>query len=213
MVDGRRRLKFPAITVNVGNSPLEIHAYRASKDASTWIGTRTRFYSSGDKGWQPVPKSAVFYWAGDGHDHWHIRDFDTYEILNESGTRVNVGEKHGYCFEDNTTYRDWTQNPAEHPGVPSRPVYRHETTCGEGEPRTTSIVHGLSIGWGDTYPTSLPDQDIDITGLPNGVYTVRVKVDGKNLIEESNEDNNSATVRVTIRGKKVTVDEASATGL
>ena len=212
-VGGERRLKFPAITVNIGNSPLEIHAYRATKDSPEWIGTRTTYYSSGDKGWQPFSNAAVFYWAGDGHLHWHIKDFDGYQILDDSGTRVAVGEKHGYCFEDNATYRDWSQKPAEHPGVPTRPVYKHSTSCGQGLPRATSIVHGLSIGWGDTYPTSLPDQDIDITGLPDGTYTVRVKVDEKNLIKESDETNNTATVKVTIRGKKVTVDTGSATGL
>jgi hypothetical protein len=92
-------------------------------------------------------------------------------------------------------------------------VYEHEASCGEGEPLATSIEHGLSAGWADTYPTTLPDQGIDITGLPDGVYTVRVRVDGQRLIDEADETNNIASVKVTITGDKVTVDASSATGL
>jgi hypothetical protein len=125
---------------------------------------------------------------------------------------VRRGEKHGFCFEDNTTFRDWSQHPAEHPGVPQRPVYAHESSCGEERPYTTSIVHGLSMGWADTYPTSLPNQNIDITGLADGIYTVRVEVDGQHLVPETDETNNNATVRVQIQGRRVLVDASTATG-
>lgn len=210
--EGRRLLKFPFVTVNIGEGPLEIHGYRSTFTSTDWIARRTTYYTSGDTASRPVPK-LVFYFAGDGHSHWHIKDFDSYDLLDKSGATPAVAEKHGYCFEDNTTFRDWSQKPKEHPRVPQNPVYTHESSCGEQRPDATSIVHGLSVGWADTYPTTLPDQAIDITDLPDGDYVARVKVDGKGLIEESNEDNNIASVAITIKGNRVTVDRGTATGL
>ena len=39
--------------------------------------------------------------AGDGHNHWHVRDFDQYSPLNADGTAVARAEKHGNCMWDN----------------------------------------------------------------------------------------------------------------
>jgi hypothetical protein len=210
--EGRRLLKFPAVTVNIGEGPLEIRGYRSTSTSTDWIALRKTYYTSGNTQSSLVPKIA-FYFAGDGHSHWHIRDFDSYQVLDKGGKALAVSEKHGFCFEDNTTFRDWSQKPKEYPRVPQNPVYKHESSCGELADDATSIVHGLSVGWGDTYPTSLPDQAIDITDLPDGDYTARVTVDGQRLIEESNENNNTASVRITVQGNRVTVDANSATGL
>ena len=210
--EGRRLLKFPMVTVNIGKGPLEIHGHRSSSTSTDWIAWLTTYYSSGDTQSHSVPK-VDFYFAGDGHDHWHIRDFDSYQVLDKSGASLAVSEKHGFCFEDNTTFRDWSQKPKEYPRVPRNPVYKHESSCGEEADDATSIVHGLSVGWADTYPTSLPDQAIDITDLPDGDYVARVTVDGKGLIKESNEDNNTASVGITLKGNRVTVDLRTATGL
>lgn len=209
---GKRLLKFPAVTVNIGAGPLEIHGYRSTFTSKDWIASATTYYTSGDTESRSLPK-IVFYFAGDGHNHWHIKDFDSYQVLDKSGATLAASEKHGFCFEDNTTFRDWSQKPKEHPLVPQDPVYKHESSCGEQRPDATSIVHGLSVGWADTYPTSLPDQAIDITDLPDGDYVARVKVDGQGLIKESNEGNNTASVGITLKGNRVTVDVSTATGL
>ena len=66
------------------------------------------------------PPQAQFYFAGDGHDHWHVRDFDDYTLLDADGTTVARAEKHGYCMQDNTTY-----GPME--GQPGRPDRRRST--------------------------------------------------------------------------------------
>ena len=49
----------------------------------------------------------TFYWEqlaegtdDHGHSHWHMKDFDAYSI---DGQAAAVNEKHGFCFEDNTT--------------------------------------------------------------------------------------------------------------
>lgn len=204
---GRRMLKFPAVTVNVGNGPIEIRAARSSSTATDWVGRQVLHNSDGSTTSLP-PTSAQFYYGSDGHTHWHIRDFDSYELLDTDGTTLRLGEKHGFCFEDNTTYRDWAGHP-QHPEVPLSPVYTTSGSCGQGNTQATSIVLGLSVGWGDTYPATLPDQGIDITGLPDGTYLVKVTADWQHYWRETNESNNSASARILIAGDTVTLISAS----
>ncbi len=204
---GRTLLKFPAVTANVGKGPLEILGTRPSTDATSWTGRQVVTSSDGSRTTLPAT-GATFYYAGDGHDHWHIRDFDLYQLFDASGTLLQEGEKHGFCFEDNTAYRDWVGSP-QHPDVPLSPVYTHEGSCGEDQPLATRIVHGLSVGWGDTYPASLPDQGIDITGIPDGTYRVKVTADWQNFWRETDERDNSASAQIRISGDTVTLLSAT----
>jgi hypothetical protein len=205
---GRKLLKFPVITLNIGNGPSEIIADRSAKQAEDWKAYQTFYTATGKRLGSAFEPQVQFYFAGDGHEHWHVRDFDQYEILDASGTVVRRAEKHGYCLQDNTTY----DTMAGEPGVPQAPVYPEGTSCGEGNPEALTIVHGLSKGWGDTYPSDLPDQAIDITGLPDGEYTVDVHADVHDYVKESDEGNNEATIKVTVTGDKVTVHPSSSVG-
>ena len=60
-----------------GEGPLEIHGYRSTFTSTDWIASRTSYYASGDAQLLSVPKM-VFYFASDGHNHWQIKDFDSY---------------------------------------------------------------------------------------------------------------------------------------
>jgi hypothetical protein len=57
---------------------------------------------------------------------------------------------------------------------------------------------GLSIGWGDQYHRSLPGQYIDITGLPDGNYRLKVIVDYDGGFQETDDANNSSYVDFTL---------------
>jgi hypothetical protein len=199
---GAKLLRFPATTYNVGTGPMEIIARRTSGSSDSWNAVQRITTSNGVK--RDVGLSADFYWATDGHQHWHIRDFDTYELLDESGTTVEMGEKHGFCLQDNVSYRNWLVDRAAHPGMPAAEVYTFQASCGYQDENTTRITHGLSVGWGDTYPTTLGDQAIDVTGVPDGVYTVKVTADGPGIVRESNTGNNSATASVRLQGNTAT---------
>jgi hypothetical protein len=206
-VGGVKELKFPAVTANVGAGPFEIHGTRPSSTSTTWTGTQTVYNSDGSKTTTTRP-GVNFEYAGDGHNHWHVMDVDSYELFNASGTRLRVGEKHGFCFEDNTSYRNWPGNPA-HPASPANPVYNPSRVCGVNQPTATAVEHGLSVGWGDTYPSTLPNQYIDITGLANGTYRVVVTADGPNFFQESNNSNNAASAQISISGNTVTLISAT----
>jgi hypothetical protein len=63
------------------------------------------------------------------------------------------------------------------------------------------VSMGLSVGWGDAYPSSLPDQNIDITGLGPGRYQLSVTADAGGWFAESNEFNNFTWVDLQIKSK------------
>ena len=200
-VGTKRLLKFPGVTANTGSGPFEVIATRPNT-SSPWVAKQTIFYSNGSK--QTIPNNLVFYYAGDGHSHWHMLDFDAYNLYNSSGTILETGEKHGFCFEDNTSYRNWPGNPS-FPASPAVPVYTHESSCGVLQPNALEITHGLSVGWADTYPSTLPDQAIDITGRPDGDYKVEVVADQGGWLKESNESNNGSWANIRLQGSAVTV--------
>ena len=206
-LEGRKLLKFPVLTFNTGEGVLEVVADRTGVEAKDWKAYQNFLTTDGKRVSRPTPK-VEFYFAGDGHDHWHFRDFDYYWIENANGEEVGTAEKHGYCVYDNTSYTPFKGLP----NVPDTEVYPYATTCGQGLPSTLTMIQGLSKGWGDTYPASLPDQALDITGLPDGVYTVGVHADALGAIDESDETNNVATIQVRITGDEVEVLAGTATG-
>jgi hypothetical protein len=64
---------------------------------------------------------------------------------------------------------------------------------------------GLSVGWGDLYGYTLPDQYIDITSLPDGSYRLWATGDKSNQFLESNDTNNKTWVDLRISGSTVTI--------
>jgi hypothetical protein len=135
-------------------------------------------------------------------------------------------EKHGYCMQDNKTYDAWFNEdgsgkyrniPADDPAAPDtqKGVYWETTSCGRGLPNALVIVHGLSKGWGDTYPSTLPDQAIDVTGVEPGEYIVEVHADAREVVTESDEENNTASVHVllTPEGDVTVLTETAVDGL
>lgn len=204
---GKKLLKFPVITMNVGDGPAEMLASRTSSTATDWKAYQNIARPNGEK--VAIKVDGVnFSYAGDGHEHWHIEYFDDYWIESLDGVKLKYAAKKGYCLWDNTSYGPFKGLA----GVPAAAVYTYENTCGQGLEGTLDFIEGLSRGWGDTYPSSLPDQAIDITGLANGRYRVGVTADDVNSLIETNDTNNTATMEVTISGNTVTTHPETATG-
>jgi len=190
---GRRLLRFTTIIVNVGTGPFETIGHRS--DTSTPLMTvQQRIYNTAGSS-REVNTPAVMFWAGDGHDHWHIRDIEAYRLTRlDNGRRVGTGAKHGFCYFDNTPYR------LSLPGAPSFSIYGG---CGTREALT--VTTGLSVGWGDTYPAAIAFQWIDITGLNSGRYRLRATADPANWFAELNNTNNSTWVNIRLTNSGVRV--------
>jgi Lysyl oxidase len=192
--DGRQLLRFSAIIVNVGVGAFELAAQRSST-STPWSGQQVIFDDAG--GSRSVPTLAQFIFGGDGHNHWHVKDLETYELVrSDNGVKVGTGVKSGFCFFDNYRYK------LTLPGAPQSAVY---TRVGCGKVGSLSLKTGLSLGWGDIYTWRLPDQYIDITGLTPGRYRLWATADPAGWFQEGSEANNATWAELQLTGTGVTV--------
>jgi hypothetical protein len=193
--DGRRLLRFSAIIVNVGVGPFELAAQRSNTTSSTWSAQQVIFNDAG--GSRTVSAPVQYVYGGDGHNHWHVKDLQSYELVRlDNGVKVGTGAKSGFCFYDNYEYK------LTLPGAPQSAGYR---SPGCGTQASTTLKMGLSVGWGDIYSWRLPDQYIDITGLTPGRYRLWATADSTNWFQESNNANNVTWADLQIEGNSVTI--------
>jgi len=186
--DGRKLLRFDSIIVNVGAGKFEAHGSRRNTTSSMTV--TQRIYNDAG-GYRDLPTTAQMYFAGDGHNHWHLRDLETYALTRlDNGVKVGTGAKHGFCFFDN--YRFGSTQAASYTG------------CGYN-PDALGVRMGLSVGWGDRYGSGLPDQYIDVTGLTSGRYRLTAMADEAKWFVESDDSNNITWVNIRISGNSVSV--------
>jgi hypothetical protein len=184
---GRRLLRYSTTIVNVGTGAFEV---RGARTSPTEMNAAQRIFDSGGA-FRDVVTPGTLVFGGDGHNHWHVNELETSELLRlDNGHRSATGAKRGFCFWDNVAFR------LSLAGAPAGYVYR-STGCGTTDSATVGM--GLSVGWGDEYPATLPDQYVDITGVTPGHYRLRVSADAQNWFTEVNEGNNVTWVDIQLR--------------
>jgi hypothetical protein len=127
-----------------------------------------------------------------------VLDFARYELRREpSGRVVAKRRKVGFCVGDNRIA--FTDSPRV-PGAPAYPV---------GPPGSVgcdqTATQGLSIGWADLYLFYVPGQELDITGIQPGRYCLTSRADPRDLIDESNEDNNVRRTLLSVDPRRISV--------
>lgn len=188
-VNGKWRIFFSTIIVNVGNGDFVLRATR--EDQGEWSIEQGIPYSEG--GAKVVPVASTLAWGGDGHDHWHVARVATVRLvsLGENGRPKDeeggVDGKVGFCFYDHT--HELERGPEE-------ALY---SAHGCGEEQDTFIGAGLSPGWNDTYRQTLPGQSIDVTGLPDGKYRLWTEVDETGSFREATRKNNRTWIDLDLR--------------
>jgi hypothetical protein len=131
----RKLLRFDSIIVNVGAGPFEAHGSRPDTNTAEMTVAQRIFDDAG--GYRDVATPAKMYYSGDGHDHWHVRDVEQYELIRlDNGVKVGTRDKHGFCFFDNYLF-----------GSTQAAFYKG---CGRN-PDALSQKMGLSRGWCDIY--------------------------------------------------------------
>ena len=122
------------------------------------------------------------------HRHYHLVGFADYQLRRPNGTVAATGHKQAFCLEDSLKYG---RDPSD------------GYSC---------VDQGISSGWGDWYYKQLSGQWIDITGVAEGDYVVRVEVNAAGSFGEGqNRYANviEAPVRVPDPRNKVAVDTAA----
>jgi Lysyl oxidase len=197
---GRRLLRFTAIMANVGAGPFEVRGSRPNTSTNTMSVIQAIGNTAG--GERTISTDAVMQWAGDGHNHWHVKDTMVYQMWPANGGSTRRDEKVGFCFLDSIAIN------LSMPRAPQAPFYR-ESWCGTSASLRNRA--GISVGWGDHYPANFAFQWIDVTGLPTGTYTVRAKVDPANDFLESSDQNNCTWARINLPSSGTAVS-VTATG-
>lgn len=194
--NGQRRLRFTTIIINIGQGPFQVHGYDKQPNDEMLVEQQI---STGGGTWTDRQTDYRMYFAGDGHNHWHIRDLESYVLQNTALPLMRRGEKHGFCFYDNK------EHDLSLPGAPGSAQYP-AGRC--GKINSSEVTTGLSIGWGDRYSYKRIDQFIDITGLPSGTYTLTATADAVDDFLELCENNNTTTARLHIGSNSVSVLDA-----
>ena len=124
------------------------------------------------------------------HDHWHFEEFARYRLVKpKTGRVVASSEKVSFCVRDSIHFDA---------GLPGSPGAIYYGNC------TQDSITGLSVGWADYYGSTLPGQELDIRGLPDGRYCLRVVADPAGRLLESDEANNARATLLRIIGRDVT---------
>lgn len=176
-------LRFTAEFVNTGAGTFEVVGERPGGMGAPTMSTLQVVYNK-DGSATRFPTSAVMGYQADDHTHWHIWDFERYEIVDlATNETVTKSLKEGFCLWDTNKF-DLTL-----PGAPEAAQY---LDCAEKS--DLSVVMGVSVGWGDVYDWSMSTQYIDITGVKPGKYRLLATTDPSGWMAESNEDNNTTWV-------------------
>jgi Lysyl oxidase len=187
---GRARLRAGNSIDSVGRGPAELHGVRIGP---RFMRARQRIYRrAGGRIGVETGARLVFKYAHLNRRWWKFHNAARFELwrLDGAGRRqrlVRVGPKVAYCLRDYVHSRPWMRrSPAGrvYPACDTNPGRRKETI-------------GTSVGWSDVYPSTYPEQWIDVTGL-RGCFSYVHEADPGNGIYESNEDNNEAAVVVRL---------------
>ena len=183
---GKRWLRFDTVVINLGPGPFDVYGYQHPDDAVGIFRVVQRFADIDGSSWATQPTDAVMTYSGDGHNHWHVVGLQEWTLTNDNADVLRRGVKTGFCFWDN--YRYGSAAPAHY--LPST-----TSACMQ---RGDLVPMGLSAGWGDEYPSTIAFQYIDITGLPNGDYTLTLVADPDLDFIEADDENNTSWARIRI---------------
>jgi len=152
-----RLLRFDMIVYNVGDSDAELG--------------------------RPENRPDLFDYS-ESHDHEHLKRFNKYTLLDDSGEETGAVRKQTFCLRDLNQTR----------------------STASGSPQFDCEYQGISAGWADEYDASLPGQYIIIDDLPDGAYTLEATTNAAGAIDEVCDSDNTVRVDLTIHGDTVSVD-------
>ena len=131
---------------------------------------------------RPENRPDLFEYS-ESHGHAHLKGFNNYILLDESGERTGAVRKQTFCLRD---------------------LYQTRSTASNSS-QFDCEYQGISAGWADEYDASLPGQYIVIDDLPAGEYTLQATTNAAGTIDETCDDDNTVRVDLSINNDTVTV--------
>ena len=172
-------LRFTNTVWDAGQGPMELQASTVGTGSDAKTRVYQRIYDGAGNYTSHHVGDFVYH---ESHNHFHFEGFADYELWTRTeydnwlasgrtqGQAQRRGTKTTFCLIDSRLVQSL-------PGSPSSAVYNE---CGQTR-------QGISVGWGDVYEYSLPDQWIDLgtSRLADGKYVLRSIADPKDRLYES----------------------------
>lgn len=187
---GHDLLDFSATVYNGGPGPLVVEGFRSG---SRLAMSAYQFFYRGSRQVGLVRVGAMHYDARPTHQHWHFQDFAKYDLIDNRHRQVRTSGKEAFCLAPTDAIDLLAPGAVPNPGNGDL-----STACGD----ITSIWvrEVLASGWGDTYSQQRAGQSIDITGLPNGSYWIRVSANPADRLYETTRSDNVSLRHVILGG-------------
>jgi hypothetical protein len=195
-------LRFDQIIANRGSGPAEI-AYQVptgsapSEDVALPVSQRIH---RSDGSFTDRPGGTVSYHAV--HGHYHYSSFANALLWpsNRRGTRlgaapVAAAHKVSFCMAD-IRIDAWGEK-GDGPRTYYAPDCLFPQTSGGG---IDEYRQGINNGWADVYDWYIPDQYIEVSGVPSGYYRLEFCADPFDELEEEDETNNCIVNHIRLSG-------------
>ena len=187
----RFRLRFSTVSQNVGPGPLELRGGEIVNGKSKQRVYQRIYQQNTPSGaYTEVPVGDFVYHPQ--HRHFHLENYALYELIPANGDTSlrRTSAKTSFCVQDTLTI-SWQTPPF---GTDSR----HYVDC-------NGTLQGMSRGWADRYHSALAGQEIDITSLPAGCYTLRITVNPLGNLHETNAGDNGSDLPITLSSNAVSL--------
>ncbi|MBA2461434.1 MAG: PD40 domain-containing protein [Actinobacteria bacterium] len=181
-------LGFASATDNVGEGPIWIRGARDSLAQTMRAQQLVRLSDGGVKTYDGAGR--MRYTPESTHSHWHLLDFQRYELRDQTGKVLVRDRKSGFCL-------------ADHYGLARRRVAsfsgpRFLANCAAWQPQALAVEQGTSSGYTDLYPPHFHGQNLQLRGIPDGVYVLVHRANADETLEELDYTNNAASLRIRL---------------
>jgi TolB protein len=190
LAHGRFLLGFTSATDNIGRAAIHIRGFRPHRLVATMRADQVVPLANGRT--RVVRGVGVLrYTWSPTHSHWHLLRFQAYELRRASDFRLLVRDrKSGFCLAD---HYGLARHRVRSFGPP-----RFLGNCGGGRPDLLTVDQGTSIGYTDRYPAHFHGQNVDVTGVPAGVYVLVHRANPTGGLHERTLANNAASIRLRL---------------
>ncbi|ANZ41972.1 lysyl oxidase [Lentzea guizhouensis] len=201
------RLRFTTSIDNIGDGPLLLHAHRDNHDMPTMKVRQA--IQSGEDG--SIPRtyreanretfSSAYYEPAESHEHWHLLNFEYFQLRTPDGNVVVTDRKNGFCIGDRYDVRDDLPNRPLDPATPAGNLagQLNGHMCEHHNPAALDVMFGISVGSGDDYKHTVDFQWLDLTKVPSGVYDVVNVANPDRALLEKDYSNNASSMSISVQ--------------
>jgi hypothetical protein len=198
------KLGFSSATDNVGDGPIWVRGSRFNAALPMRAQQLVRLSDGTVRAYPAAGR--LRYTPESTHTHWHLLDFQRYELRRGDGTLLVRDRKSGFCLADHYGYA--ARRVAAFRGP------RFLGNCAASQPRVLSVEQGSSPGYTDLYPAHFHGQNLELRGVPAGIYVLVHRANPEARLEELDYANNAASLRLrlTWRGSRPHVETLRVCG-